>query len=89
MTDKEFSNATKSFFLLNLQKFATNMQIMFEIEMAIAGNEHPICLGIKECVKNNLPVDIILANLRAMATTKFESIADLVGNELTNKILAS
>lgn len=88
MTDLQFSQATSKLFLNNLQKFATDMQVMFEIELAIAGNEHPICLGIKDCIKNNLPFDIILSNIRSMADTNKNAIADHLGLSLTEKIMS-
>ena len=77
----------KSFFLAKLQSFASEMQLMYELECAVAGNEHPICLGIKQCFNDNLPLDIILSNLRCMATQNYKAIADLIGNKLTDKIL--
>lgn len=83
--DNKFNN----FFLTKLLDFATEMQLMYELEKAIAGNEHPICLGIKDCIQRKLPVDIILSNIRSMATTNFNAIADHIGISLTEKILAS
>lgn len=87
MTNIEFSQSVSKLFLNNLQKFASDMQIIYELEIAISGNEHPICLGIKQCIKDNLPVDIILSNLRSMATVNKNAIADHLGLSLTEKIL--
>ena len=69
--------------------FASEMQIMYELEKAVAGNEHPICLGIKDCIAKKLPVEIILSNIRGMATTNFNAIADHIGISLTEKIMKS
>ena len=87
MTDLEFSQATSKLFLNNLQRFASDMQIVYELSMAVAGNEHPICLGIKNCIKENLPVEIILTNIKEMAHTNKNAIADLIGLSLTEKIM--
>lgn len=79
---------TNSFFSQQVTDFATEMQIIYELEMAIAGKQHPICLGIRDCIAKKLPVDIILSNIRSMANTNFNAVADLIGVTLTNKILA-
>jgi len=76
-----------NFFLNNLQKFASDMQIAFELEKAVAGNQHPIAIGIKVAIKDNLPLDIIISNIKAMATTNFNAIADHIGVSLTEKIM--
>ena len=76
------------FFLNKLLGFTSEMQIIYELEKAIVGNEHPICLGIKDCIAKKLPVDIILSNIRSMATQNFDAIADHIGISLTKKILA-
>lgn len=77
------------FFLTNLQKFATEMQIMFDIQKAIAGNDHPIAVGIKVSVRDGLPVEIILMNLRQMCQMKMVFMSDMLGIETVNKILAT
>jgi hypothetical protein len=88
MNTHEFSQSVNKLFVNNLQRFATDMQIVYELQLAVAGNEHPICLGIKNCIKENLPVEIILTNIKEMAHTNKNAIADLIGLSLTEKIMS-
>lgn len=79
----------KSFFLKKIQNFASEMQILFELECTIAGKDYPICWGIRNCINENIPLNTIISDLRSMAKQNYNAIADLLGISLADKIIAS
>ena len=62
------------------------MRLVQDIEFKIAGNETVIALGIKANIKQ-LPAKQIVKELKEMATDNYIAIVDLLGFNLTNKIL--
>lgn len=72
--------------LANITGFATNMQIMYEIECTIAGKSDGVSHMVRSAVKNKIPSTEIIRTLKDMATDNFKAITDILGTTLTLKI---
>ena len=76
-----------NFFLKNIQTFASEMQIMYELQIACAGRTDGISFMVQYAVNNNKPAHLLISTIKDMAKANPLAIADVIGQGLTTKIL--
>ena len=76
-----------NFFLKNIQVFASEMQIMYELQVACAGKTDAISYMVQDAIAKNKPAHLLISTLRDMAKANQVEIANVVGNSLTDKII--
>lgn len=77
-----------NFFLKNVLTFASEMQIMYELQNACDCKTDAVSCMVQVCIKDNKPAALLIKTLREMAATNKYSIADIIGEKLTTKILS-
>lgn len=64
------------------------MKLLIDVEFALAGNESFAALAIKQAIRDDKPGRVIIDTIKDMSTDNYNSVADMIGLSLTNKILS-
>lgn len=76
-----------NFFLKNIQLFASEMQIMYELQIACAAKTDAISYMVQDAIAKNKPAVKLIEIINDMAKANPIAIANVIGNSLTDKIL--
>lgn len=67
--------------------FLQEMDLVLQVQKAIAGNQGPIAIGIRHCIECKTPNDKILREIKEMANDNYPMIARVIGENLLCTII--
>lgn len=76
-----------NFFLKNIQTFASEMQIMYELQVVCAGKTDGVSLMVQDAIAKNKPASLLIKTLQDMARANRVAVSDVIGVNVTYKII--
>ena len=72
--------------LLNLANAAAQMDIMYRLECALAGEGNMVVLSLKQAIERKQPTALIIATVKDMIRDNRAAMENIIGETLTCKI---
>lgn len=63
------------------------MDCIIRLEVALCGKADCISIGLKNAIRSQTPATVILNTVRDMARDNYNGVCNIVGKELTDKII--
>lgn len=67
--------------------YLQQMDCIIRLEIALCGKGDCISIGLKNAIRSNTPATMILNTVRDLAVDNYGAVGNLIGVELTDKIL--